>query len=65
MGPEDSILKALDIMMEHNVSLVPVMKNGRLEGMIKLADIFNEVAALLLDEEDPDEKHRLLRDYHM
>ncbi len=65
VGPEDSILKALDIMLEHNVSLVPVMKNGKLEGMIKLSDIFNEVAALLFDEEDPDEKHRLLRDYHM
>ncbi|MBI5252364.1 MAG: CBS domain-containing protein [Desulfomonile tiedjei] len=63
--PDDSILKALDIMMDHNVSLVPVMKNGKLEGMIKLSDIFNEVAALLFDETDPEEKHRLLRDYHM
>jgi CBS domain-containing protein len=62
---DDNILKALDIMMEHNVSLVPVMNEGKLEGMIKLADIFNEVAALLFDEENPEEKHRILRDYHI
>jgi CBS domain-containing protein len=62
---EDNIVKALDIMMEHNVSLVPVVSNGKLEGMLRLADIFNEVAALLFDEESPEEKHRLLRDYHI
>jgi CBS domain-containing protein len=61
----DSILKALDIMTEYNVSMVPVMKSGKLEGMIRLSDIFNTVAGLLFDEEDPEEKHRLLRDYHV
>jgi CBS-domain-containing membrane protein len=60
---DDSILKALDIMMDHNVSQVPVMDKGKLEGMIKLSDIFNTVAALLFDEQDPDERHQLLRDY--
>jgi CBS domain-containing protein len=63
--PEDSILKALDIMMDHTVSIVPVIKEGKLEGIIKLSDIFNSVAALLFDEADPEERHRLLRDYHM
>jgi CBS-domain-containing membrane protein len=37
----DSILKALEIMMEHTVSIVPVMKEGKLAGIIKLSDIFN------------------------
>ncbi len=60
---EDSVLKALDIMLDNNVSLVPVMKEGKLDGIIKLSDIFNTVAALLFGEEDPEEKHRLLRDY--
>lgn len=63
VSPEDGILKALDIMMEHNVSLVPVVRDGKLEGMIRLADIFNTVAALLFDEQDPEERGRLLRDY--
>ena len=53
VSPEDSILKALDIMMDHGVSLVPVMHDGKLQGMIKLSDIFNTVAALLFDEEEP------------
>jgi CBS domain-containing protein len=60
---DDNILKALDIMLDNNVSMVPVMKAGKLEAMIKLSDIFNTVAALLFGEEDPEEKHRLLRDY--
>jgi len=63
--PEDSILKALDIMMDHNVSMVPVMKGDKLEGLIKLPDIFNSVAALLFDEQDPEERQRLLRDYRI
>jgi len=63
--PEDGILKALDIMMEHNISMVPVMADGRLEGMIKLSDVFNTVAGLLFDEDDTEEKRRLLRDYHV
>jgi CBS-domain-containing membrane protein len=63
--PEDSVLKALDIMMDHNVSIVPVMKEGRLEGLIKLSDIFNTVAALLFDEQDLEERHRLRRDYYI
>lgn len=59
----DSILKALDIMMDHDVSLVPVMKKGKLEGIVKLSDIFNTVAALLFDEQNPQERSRLLDEY--
>ena len=62
---EDSIIKALDIMMDHNVSQVPVMEHGKIQGMVKLSDIFNTVAALLFDEQDPEERHRLLRDYEL
>ncbi len=63
--PDDSIIKALDIMMDHNVSQVPVMEDGKLQGIVKLSDIFNTVAALLFDEQDPDERNRLLRDYDL
>ncbi len=65
VGPADSILEALEIMMEHRVSMVPVMSDEKLAGMIRLSDIFNEVAGILFDEADPDEKHRLLRDYNV
>jgi CBS domain-containing protein len=60
---DDSILKALDIMLDNDVTLVPVIKDGKLQAVVKLSDIFNTVAALLFDEEDPEERHRLLRDY--
>jgi CBS domain containing-hemolysin-like protein len=64
VGENDSILKALDIMMDHNVSLVPVMRDGKLKGLIKLSDIFNTVAALLFDERDPKERSRIVKHYH-
>lgn len=62
---EDSILKALDIMIDNSVSLVPVMKDGRLEGIIKLSDIFDTVAELLFDEQNPEERGRLVGRFHL
>lgn len=59
----DGILKALDIMMDHGVSLVPVLKEGKLRGLVKLSDIFNTVAALLFDEQDPAERDRLRKHF--
>jgi CBS domain-containing protein len=61
----DNIVTALNIMMEHNVSLVPAFHDGKLEGMVKLSDVFTTVAALLFDEDDPEERHRLFRDFHI
>jgi CBS domain-containing protein len=62
---DDSILKALDIMMDNDVSLVPVIKDGKLQAIVKLSDIFNTVAALLFDEQDPAERNRLLGDHYL
>jgi hypothetical protein len=44
---------------------VPVMEDGKLVGIIKLSDLFNEIAALLFDEMEPEERQRLLRDFHV
>lgn len=63
VAENDSILEALEIMMNHRVSLVPVMGGGKLQGLIKLSDIFNTVAALLFDEQDPDERKRLVKHF--
>lgn len=63
--PDDSILKALDLMLDHGVSLVPVMRDHKFLGMIKLADIFNTVASLLFDEEIEDEKTWLEKHLHL
>jgi CBS-domain-containing membrane protein len=65
IGPDDSILKALDVMMDHSVSLVPVMKDHKLFGMVKLSDIFNTVAALLFDEEIVDQREALVKRFHL
>jgi CBS domain-containing protein len=51
---DDSILKALDIMLDNDVTLVPVIKDGKLQAVVKLSDIFNTVAALLFGEEAPE-----------
>jgi signal-transduction protein with cAMP-binding, CBS, and nucleotidyltransferase domain len=63
--PEDSILKALDIMMDNGISLIPVMKNGKLLGMLQLADVFNKVAAILFDEEIPDDRGWIAHYVHL
>jgi hypothetical protein len=52
-------------MMDHNVSLVPVLKEGKLRGMIKLSDIFNTVAALMFNRVTPEEERALLRDFRL
>lgn len=63
--PEDPIIKALDVMMEHGISVVAVMKDNKLQGVVKLADIFNTVAAILFDKEIIDQKEILMRRLHL
>lgn len=61
---DDSILKALDLMVEHDISLIPVMRDGKLQGMIHLSDIFNTVAHLLFDKETPAESGWIWKHLH-
>ncbi|MGD9818757.1 MAG: cyclic nucleotide-binding/CBS domain-containing protein, partial [Desulfomonilaceae bacterium] len=61
VSPDDSILKALDIMIDNSVTLVPVLKEGKLVGMLKLGDIFNTISSLLFDEENPMERSRIMK----
>jgi predicted transcriptional regulator len=62
--PETSILEALDIMTNSGSGLLPVMKDGKLQGLIRLGDIFNQVAALLFDAEEPPERSWITRYLH-
>lgn len=62
--PEDSILEALDIMINQGVSVVPVVKESRLQGLIQLSDIFKTVASLLFDEEDRRERSWITKHMH-
>ena len=42
------ITKALYLMVKENVGLMPVILAGRVAGMIRLSDLFNEVAQVVL-----------------
>ncbi len=63
--PADSILRALDIMIEHRVSMIPVIEEDRLEGIIKLSAIFNTVASILFDAEIIDQKEILMKRFSL
>jgi Mg/Co/Ni transporter MgtE len=50
VNPEDSILKAIFVMIEKNLSLLPVIENEVLKGIIRPPEIFNELAELVMAE---------------
>jgi hypothetical protein len=52
-------------MMDNGISLIPVMKHGKLVGMLQLADVFNRVAAILFDEEIPNDRGWIARYVHL
>ena len=45
------IAKALYLMIQENVGLMPVMQAGKVAGMIRLSDLFNEVAQVVLGDQ--------------
>ncbi len=56
MGPirvsvksEDSLAKALFLMIHENVGMMPVIDDGRVLGMVRLTDIFLEVSQAILE----------------
>ena len=52
----DGILDALDLMVEHNISLLPVLHAEKLQGMVHLSDIYDTVAHLLFDKDFPEDR---------
>ena len=49
---DDHITKAINEMVDNNKSLLPVLKNGRVVGVVCSVDVFHEVAKLVLDSEE-------------
>lgn len=49
VGPETSTLEAMRLMKEHSVGALPVVKEGRLVGMVTERD-FMDIASVLLEE---------------
>lgn len=46
---EDYIIKVIYEMVDNNISVVPVLKNNQVVGVVRSEDVFHEVAKLLLD----------------
>jgi CBS-domain-containing membrane protein len=51
--PDDSLIKAIGIMSEKNLALLPVIENDVLMGIIRLPEIFNELAEVVMAEQTP------------
>jgi len=45
---DSPIVKALYLMIKENVGLMPVIQDGKVAGMIRLSDLFNETAKVVL-----------------
>lgn len=45
---EDPLMKLIHTMVEHNLHLLPVLKEGSVAGVVRTVDVFREVARLVL-----------------
>ena len=50
INAEDSIAKALFLMMKENVGMMPVMQENKVAGMIRLSDVFKVISDVILRE---------------
>jgi Mg/Co/Ni transporter MgtE len=48
VAPDESIIKAVYLMIEKKLSIVPVIEKGVVKGVVRLQEIFNELAALVM-----------------
>jgi len=46
----DSLAKALFLMMQENVGLMPVLEEGKVAGMLRLSDLYAEISRLVLED---------------
>ncbi|MBW1953290.1 MAG: CBS domain-containing protein [Deltaproteobacteria bacterium] len=50
---DDSLVKALFLMVRENVGMMPVMEDDRVVGMLRLTDLFMEVSQALMEKTAP------------
>jgi CBS domain-containing protein len=48
VSPDESIIKAIYLMMEKGIGILPVLDKGVVKGVIRLQEIFNELAVLVM-----------------
>jgi predicted transcriptional regulator len=44
---DDHIMKAIAELVEHNTSLLPVIQDGSVVGVLRSVEVLNEIAAIL------------------
>ncbi len=47
---EDPIAKAAYLMVKLNIRVLPVQENNKVVGVIRMVDIFKDIARLILDD---------------
>jgi len=45
---DDSLMKIISEMVKHDLSLVPVLQDGRVAGVVRSVDVLHEIAEILL-----------------
>ncbi|RJQ28116.1 MAG: CBS domain-containing protein [Peptococcaceae bacterium] len=50
VNAEDTIIKTVYAMIKHKLGALPVVSNGRVVGMIRITEIFNEISELVTNE---------------
>ena len=43
VGPETTVLDAMELMTRHHFRHLPVLKEGKLDGMVTMGDLVSEV----------------------
>ena len=53
VATNDSLAKALALMLQENVERIPVLEDNKVAGLIRLADVFKEISKTLLSKDTP------------
>ena len=49
LNAHDSVAKAAFVMLQANVSLVPVMDGKKVIGVLRMSDVFNQITKTVLE----------------
>ena len=50
VNAEDLITKPLYLMIKENIGMIPVMRGGKVAGILRLSDLFGEISKIVLGE---------------
>lgn len=50
IGDDDAILKAVHLMLKHKLGTLPVTRDGKVVGMVRINELFNEMAKTVVED---------------